>query len=492
MTLYSFSFFVLMTFTTGIISAQESSLTKIGKPTLAQKSQAGFEAFLSRGYSPLFNGKDLSGWHNPYPHGKAKVVDGEIHLIANDKFFLVTENKYSDFRLSVDIYLPEGKANSGVMFRCQVDPDAKKKKVYGYQAECDGSDRCWSGGLYDEGRRGWIWPSTEGRSQPQFLEHAEESKAAFAAPIIAKALNRNGWNRFVITAVEDFITIEVNGVPTTSFRDTVDTSGYIAIQHHGEDGQTYRFRNLFIKELPENPAETTVSLTEQPPVSVKRIDDNVILVDFGKVAFGNLMTRVPETGRGWASFHFGEKLKDGRIDRTPPGTVRYGETQIRKDVGVKGNWVIPTPVDYRNTEQAGNKRAHPPAVLTSKAWRPVMPFRWVEIEGWEGEFKPEYIKRRAARQKMRKRSRLEPNLRKPHSRKPCLTTPPEFTETESEPITAAFTPTSSRWRSDWYQATNLPAWSLGSKNETCNVVPMRLNTSWKVCLITAATKKRCP
>ena len=102
-------------------------------------------------------------------------------MLADEKFFLVTEKKYSDFRVSVEIHLPEGEANSGVMFRCHVDEDAKKK-VYGYQAECDGSDRRWSGGLYDEGRRGWIWPSTKGRSQEQFLEHEEESKAAFADP----------------------------------------------------------------------------------------------------------------------------------------------------------------------------------------------------------------------------------------------------------------------------------------------------------------------
>lgn len=377
-------------------SALAEPPASIVKPSSEPDGKAGFESLTSRGYTPLFNGKDLSGWRNPYAHGEAKVVDGEIHLLADDKFFLVTEKQYADFRLSVDIHLPAGKANSGVMFRCHVDEDAPKKKVYGYQAECDGSDRRWSGGFYDEGRRGWLWPSKKGRSEDQFLEHEEESRAAFATPAIANALNRNGWNRFVITAVEDFITIEVNGVPTVSFRDTSDASGYIGIQHHGEDGQTYRFRNLFIKELPDIPAEKSVSLVEQPPVSVERINDKVILVDFGKVAFGNLRTRVPELGRGSASIHFGEKLKDGRVDRNPPGTVRYGVTQIRKAIGLKGNWVVPTPIDSRNIEQAGNTRAHPPAVLTPKSWRPIMPFRWVEIEDWEGEFKPEYITRRAA------------------------------------------------------------------------------------------------
>ena len=31
--------------------------------------------------------------------------------------------------------------------------------------------------------------------------------------------------------------------------DDLDSEGYIAIQHHGEKGQVYRFRNLRIKEL---------------------------------------------------------------------------------------------------------------------------------------------------------------------------------------------------------------------------------------------------
>lgn len=370
--------------------------SRILKPSVAKGGQAEFDGFLSRGYTPLFNGTNLDGWRNPYPHGEAKVVDGEIHLLADNKFFLVTEKKYSDFRLSVDIHLPEGTANSGVMFRCHVDKDAKRKKVYGYQAECDGSDRRWSGGLFDEGRRGWIWPSTKGRSESQFLQHEAKSKAAFAQPTVANALNRNGWNRFVVTCIEDRITIEVNGVPTVAFRDSKDATGYIGIQHHGEDGQTYRFRNLFIKELPEIPAEDVVSLTEQSPVSVKKISDKITLVDFGKVAFGNISMRVPQAGRGEGKVHFGEKLKDGRIDRNPPGTVRYGVSTFRNGSGEMGNWIVPTPTEVRNTEQAGPTRAHPPAVLTPKTWLPVMPFRWVEIENWQGEFKPEYIVRRAA------------------------------------------------------------------------------------------------
>ena len=103
----------------------------------------------------LFNGKDLSGWHNPYPHGEFKVVKGIIELVGNKKFFLAHDKKFSDFTLEAEIKLPEGKANSGFLFRSQ---KRENGSMFGYQAEVDGSDRKWSGGLYDEGRRGWIHP----------------------------------------------------------------------------------------------------------------------------------------------------------------------------------------------------------------------------------------------------------------------------------------------------------------------------------------------
>lgn len=197
-------------------------------------------------WTPLFNGKDLSGWHNPYEWGKAEVVDGEIHLTANKKFFLCTEQKFGDFVLEGQVHLPEGKANSGFMFRCHVE----KNRVYGYQAEVDGSDRRWSGGLYDEGRRGWLWPSKTGRTKEKSaLKHEAESQAHFKTPEVRDALKRNGWNTYRVTCQGNRLRIEVNGVTTTEYTDDTDAEGFVAIQHHGEKGQTYRFRNLKIRRL---------------------------------------------------------------------------------------------------------------------------------------------------------------------------------------------------------------------------------------------------
>ncbi|MEM6778357.1 MAG: family 78 glycoside hydrolase catalytic domain [Planctomycetota bacterium] len=383
----------LMTGLAGSTVASESVDPRIANPQLPDDASRGFAELIDRGYTPLFNGTDLSGWRNPYSHGQATVVDGEIHLKADKKFFLVTERAYTDFRLVVELHLPEGKANSGVMFRCHVDEGARKA-VYGYQAECDGSDRCWSGGLFDESRRGWIWPSTQGRSEPQFLEHADESQQFFAQARVRGALRRRGWNRYEITCVKDQITIVLNGIQTVRFRDATDAMGFIGIQHHGEKGQTYRFRNLFIKELPEVPAKDFVRLIQQTPESIQPIEDRATLIDFGKVAYGNLQMPIPK-GRGTVNVHFGEKLKGGRVDRSPPGTVRYGTTVIRKG-GQRGTWIVPAPVDARNTEQAGVVYANPPAVLTPSRWRSVMPFRWVEFEGLDQDYPFDQVQRRAA------------------------------------------------------------------------------------------------
>jgi hypothetical protein len=188
------------------------------------------------GLKPLFDGKTLAGWKNPYTWGQIEVVNGEIHLKGDKKFFLVTEKTYGDFVFEGEVLLPEGKANSGFMFRANVEPN----KVYGYQAEVDGDPkRMWSGGLYDEGRRMWFASPIKGNA---------DSEAAFRKRA-GDAFKRNDWNTYRITCKGNKITIEVNGVVTTDITDDKDAKGVIGIQHHGEKGKTYKFRNLRIKEL---------------------------------------------------------------------------------------------------------------------------------------------------------------------------------------------------------------------------------------------------
>ncbi|MCA9060157.1 MAG: DUF1080 domain-containing protein, partial [Planctomycetaceae bacterium] len=81
------------------------------------------------------------------------------------------------------------------------------------------------------------------------LAHEAESQAYFKKPEVQGALKRNDWNHYKITCQGNSIKIEVNGVVTTEYTDDTDAKGHLGIQHHGEDGQTYKFRNLRIKEL---------------------------------------------------------------------------------------------------------------------------------------------------------------------------------------------------------------------------------------------------
>ena len=121
-----------------------------------------------------------------------------------------------------------------------------------------------------------------------------------------------------------------------------------------------------------------VKLRDEAPVAVSRPDGGVVLVDFGKVAFGNLKLVPPAGGKEKIRVHFGEALKGQRIDRQPPGSVRYATVEVQLDGGRE--IVVAPPADKRNTTL-------PAAVLTPPEWGVVLPFRWVEIEGWQGDFK---------------------------------------------------------------------------------------------------------
>jgi hypothetical protein len=131
-------------------------------------------------------------------------------------------------------------------------------------------------------------------------------------------------------------------------------------------------------------------LVDERPVEISRTAAGIHVVDFGRVAFGNL--RLTPSANGEVIVHFGEASVDGRINRKPPKTIRYNKTTVQ--LKAKETIVAAPPVDKRNTEVANPK--HPPAILTPEEWGVVMPFRWVEIEGWKGELKPEQIVRQSA------------------------------------------------------------------------------------------------
>lgn len=134
-----------------------------------------------------------------------------------------------------------------------------------------------------------------------------------------------------------------------------------------------------------------VSLTDQKPTAITQPRKGVFLVDFGKAAFANISLKAPGGDKLKVTVHFGEDLVKGRINRKPRGSVRYEKKTITLPAR-KITRVAPKP-NKRNT-QTDSKRI-PPAILTPKDWGVVLPFRWVEIEGWPGKLTADDITRHA-------------------------------------------------------------------------------------------------
>src|SRR5690349_16208997 len=117
------------------------------------------------GFANLFDGKTLNGWKRVVGNGEYSVQDSMIvgtAVAGSPNSFLVTDKEYGDFILEMDVKVDDTASNSGVQFRSHFDAKENngKGRVYGYQFEEDPSSRRWSGGIYEEARRGWLYPVT--------------------------------------------------------------------------------------------------------------------------------------------------------------------------------------------------------------------------------------------------------------------------------------------------------------------------------------------
>jgi hypothetical protein len=201
------------------------------------------------GFVPLFNGKDLDGWERHSGLAEFRVEGGEIvgKTVANTgNTFLCTAKKYANFILEFEFKVaPE--LNSGVQFRSEffdketeVEIEGKMKmfppdRVFGYQYDIDPSPRSYTGGIYDEGRRGW-------------LANLKENPSA------QKAFKAGDWNKGRIECVKDGIKTFINGVKAADIKDEKTHKGIIGLQVHAigknkEAGEEVRVRNIRIKEL---------------------------------------------------------------------------------------------------------------------------------------------------------------------------------------------------------------------------------------------------
>ncbi len=110
------------------------------------------------------------------------------------------------------------------------------------------------------------------------------------------------------------------------------------------------------------------------PVAIKSLANSAWFIDFGKDAFAQLrLTLFGKTATDTILIHLGEAVKDGRINRTPGGTIRYSVYKLALKAGWNTYHVAINP-DKRNTGQQ--------AVRMPEYIGEVTPFRYCEIEGY--------------------------------------------------------------------------------------------------------------
>lgn len=181
------------------------------------------------GFSPLFDGKTLDGWHGDTSLWKVQdgvIVGSSEGATLTHNTFLSTKKSYKNFVLKIEFKLRNH--NSGVQVRSQQRDDFV---VAGYQADI--ADKRYMGILYEERGRGIL--------------------ADVDAEEVAKHLKPDGWNEYVITCDGPRLKFELNGFTTVDYTETSDVGakeGIIALQLHQGPPMQVSFRNIRIKELP--------------------------------------------------------------------------------------------------------------------------------------------------------------------------------------------------------------------------------------------------
>lgn len=187
------------------------------------------------GWVSLFNGKDLTGWEQKNGLAKYEAKDGCIvgtSVPNSPNSFLCTTKDYGDFELEFEVKV-DAALNSGVQIRSHSIPGYQNGRVHGYQVEIAVGG--FSGGIYDEARRG------------KFLNAEQPSDK------IKGLLKDNEWAKYRVVCQGDRIQTWVNGVQVTDLKDDMTKSGFLGLQVHGVGKRTdplrASWRNLRLLEL---------------------------------------------------------------------------------------------------------------------------------------------------------------------------------------------------------------------------------------------------
>jgi len=230
----------------------------------------------------LFDGKTLKGWKRLAGTADYTVENGAIvgtTVLNSGNSFLVTEKEYGNFILEMDVKIESPLSNSGIQVRSHFDLAGNngKGKVYGRQFEIDPSDRKWSGGVYDEGRRDWIYP----------VDLNAKAKDAFKVGV---------YNHIRMECIGNEMRTWINGMAVADVVDTIDNKGFIGLQVHAVNdtkavGKKVYFKNLRIQ---------TENLVPKPfPKDIYVINYTINSLSSGEIANGWKLLYDGHTPNGW-------------------------------------------------------------------------------------------------------------------------------------------------------------------------------------------------
>ncbi|WP_158965410.1 PVC-type heme-binding CxxCH protein [Paraglaciecola sp. L3A3] len=255
-------------------SIHEEASAKSPSQAKVEKADAGWRSLIADG--------NLDAWKKIGGNAGYVLEDDTIigtSIASRDSTYFTTGEIFSDFIFEVDVQA-EAPLNSGVQFRSKKIQGNRGATVAGYQMEIDTAPRAWSGGIFDQGRRGWLYTLSRNES-------------------CSKEFKVDGWNKYRVEAVGQSIRTYINNVPCSNLIDDLSPTGFIALQIHSAGGDKV---NKTVK-------------WRDPKILTNNIKDHVNKpADIEQFSYINNQITTEQQANGW------QLLWDGQSNTSPQQT----------------------------------------------------------------------------------------------------------------------------------------------------------------------------
>jgi hypothetical protein len=278
------------------------------------------------GYTPIFNGRDFTGWEMQWPgiwEVEKGVMVGKQDPETGADSWMFTKQEWDDFALILEFKMTDN-CNSGVGIRMPAGQEGRPSQ-YGYEIQISDVDEQYPTGSV-------------------FRHHSA-----------SKNLHGKNWNRMDIICVNDHIVVYVNRQKVTDVRLENSFKGRIGLQVHGGENlkdQVVQFRNIRVKDL-----KPQVQNAQPSPIqfTVTQLHDGLseglAVVDINRdgkldITCGEYWYEAPS----WTPHKYRECVISGEFNEF---FNNYGE--IAMDVNqdgwmdiISGGWFIPKMAWYEN------------------------------------------------------------------------------------------------------------------------------------------------